>query len=99
VIGFLPVQVVTMIVAQYPANLSLLEAEMRTVIATLASLVVLAAVSVHAAPLPPANATSTELSSVPPIEQVAQGCGWGWHRHHWRDRWGYWHGGRCVANW
>jgi hypothetical protein len=23
----------------------------------------------------------------------------GWHRHHWRGRWGRWHRGRCVRNW
>jgi hypothetical protein len=23
----------------------------------------------------------------------------GWHRGHWRDRWGYWHWGRCYLNW
>src|SRR6516162_493277 len=22
-----------------------------------------------------------------------------WHREHWRDRWGYWHGGEYVPNW
>ena len=34
----------------------------------------------------------------PPIELVAEGCGWGWHRHHWQDRWGNWHWGRCVPD-
>jgi len=29
---------------------------------------------------------------------VRDGCGRGWHRHHWRDQWGYWHGGDCVPD-
>jgi hypothetical protein len=72
---------------------------MRTTIATLAGLTFFAAVSVQAAPLPPAKAIPTELGNAPPIELVRQGCGWGWHRGHWRDRWGYWHWGRCYPNW
>ncbi|HJU16987.1 MAG TPA: hypothetical protein VJ770_11015 [Stellaceae bacterium] len=32
------------------------------------------------------------------LEQVRQGCGLGWHRRMWRDRWGRWHWGRCVPN-
>ena len=46
-----------------------------------------------------AKATPVELGTSPPIELVRQGCGWGGHRVHWRDRWGYWHWGRCVPNW
>jgi hypothetical protein len=23
-----------------------------------------------------------------PIELVSGGCGWGWHRNYWKDRWG-----------
>jgi hypothetical protein len=38
------------------------------------------------------------VGAAPAIELVAQGCGWGRHRHHWRGRWGYWHWGRCVPN-
>jgi hypothetical protein len=72
---------------------------MRITIATLASMMVLAAVSVQAAPLPLAKATLVELGTAPPIELVRQGSGWGGHRGHWRDRWGYWHWGRCVPNW
>jgi hypothetical protein len=72
---------------------------MRITIATLASMMVLAAVSVQAAPLPLAKATLVELGTAPPIELVRQGCGWGGHRSHWRDRWGSWHWGRCVPNW
>lgn len=72
---------------------------MRITIATLAGLVALATVSVQAAPFVPKKALPPELSAGPPIEQVAQGCGSGWHRHHWRDYWGRWHWGRCVPNW
>jgi putative SOS response-associated peptidase YedK len=36
------------------------------------------------------------VGAVAPVELVAQGRGWGWRRHYWRDRWGYWHGGRCL---
>jgi hypothetical protein len=64
---------------------------MRTMIALLAGLVALATVSAQAAPIPPAKANPAELSSAPSIELARQGCGWGWHRGHWRDRWGYWH--------
>jgi len=62
---------------------------MRTMVSTLAGLVALASVSAQAAPLPPAKATPVELGTAPPIELVRQGCGWGGHRFHWRDRWGY----------
>jgi hypothetical protein len=40
-----------------------------------------------------------DLNAAPPVELVREGCGPGWHRHHWRDRWGYWHWGHCVRNW
>jgi hypothetical protein len=72
---------------------------MRATIATLTGLVALTSVSAHATPLPSAKATTGELSSALSIELVRQGCGWGWHRAHWRDRWDYWHWGRCVRNW
>jgi hypothetical protein len=72
---------------------------MRTTIATLAGLMTLAAVSAQAVPLPPAKAIPAERSAAPPIELARQGCGWGWHRTRWMDRWGYWHWGRCVPNW
>jgi hypothetical protein len=71
---------------------------MRTMVPTLAGLLTLAAVSVQAAPFPPAKATPG-LVTAPPIELVRQGCGWGGYRVHWRDRWGYWRWGRCVPNW
>ena len=65
---------------------------MRAVVVAFVSGVALAAVSAHAAPLPP-KPSAIELGAAPPVELVAGGCGWGWHRQHWRDRWGYWHRG------
>ena len=32
-----------------------------------------------------------------PLHLVAGGCGIGFHRQRWRDRYGYWHV-RCVPN-
>ena len=61
---------------------------MRTMIPVLAGLITLAAVSTNAAPLPPGKPPAAELSATPPIEMVRDGCGPGWHRHHWRDYWG-----------
>jgi hypothetical protein len=73
---------------------------MRTILATFAGLVALAAVSAQAAPVPPpAKATGAERGASPAIELVRQGCGWGWHRGRWRGRWGYWHWGGCYQNW
>jgi hypothetical protein len=72
---------------------------MRIIVATLAGLVVVAAVSAQAVPLPPAKAIPAERSAAPQIELARQGCGWGWHRTRWVDLWGYWHWGRCVPNW
>ena len=71
---------------------------MRTMVPMLAGLLTLAAVSVQATPFPPANMAPLELGAEPSIELVRQGCGWGGHRVEWRDRWGYWHWGRCVPN-
>jgi hypothetical protein len=68
---------------------------MRATITTLAGLVALA----RAAPLPPTRSAMAHLNATPPIELAREGCGPGWHRHHWRDRWGYWHWGHCVPNW
>jgi hypothetical protein len=59
---------------------------MRAVIPAFVGEVALISTAVQAAPLPAKIPPAT-----PAIELVAQGCGWGWHRHHWRDRWGYWH--------
>jgi hypothetical protein len=63
-----------------------MEADMRTMVPTVAGLLTLAAISAQAAPLPPAKARPAELGTAPPIELVRQGCGWGGHRVHWRDR-------------
>ena len=71
---------------------------MRIIIATFASLMVLTAVSVQAAPLAPAKASVGDPGIAPPIERVRDGCGHGWHRHHWRDQWGYWHWGDCIPD-
>ena len=73
---------------------------MRAVVATFLGAVALAVVSAQAASMPaPSKVTAAELGAAPPIELVRQGCGWGWHRGGWRDRWGYWHWGRCYPDW
>jgi hypothetical protein len=71
---------------------------MRTIVIAFVCGTALAATSAQAAPVP-AKVPPVERGAMPPIELVAQGCGWGWHRAHWRDRWGYWHWGHCVPNW
>jgi hypothetical protein len=58
---------------------------MRVSVATLVGLMALAATSVQATPIP-VKPTQVSLGPSPLIELVAQGCGWGWHRAHWRDR-------------
>jgi hypothetical protein len=73
-----------------------MEATMRVIVATFTGLVALAAISVQAAPLAPTKITGAELGASPSIELVRQGCGWGWHRGRWRDRW---HWGGCYRNW
>jgi len=70
-----------------------MEAEMRATIPTLAGLVALTTITAQAAPLPPARSAMADLNATPPVELVREGCGPGWHRHHCRDRWGYWHWG------
>ena len=35
--------------------------------------------------------------AAPSIWMVRDGCGAGWHKQGWRDRWGNWHR-RCVPN-
>jgi hypothetical protein len=59
---------------------------------------VIYAASQEWAPLPNGPESKGSLEAAPPIELVAEGCGWGWHRHHWIDRWGHWHWGHCVPN-
>jgi hypothetical protein len=85
-----PVQVVSA-VRHHLGHLSPMEAEMRTTTAILAGLMALSVASVQAAPLAPPRATSAELGSVPPIEPVRDGCGYGYYRTRWQDQWGYWH--------
>jgi len=56
----------------------------------------LAAVPAGATPSQPKAAVP---DGTPPIQQVANGCGAGWHWHPgWRGPEGYWHHGRCVPN-
>jgi hypothetical protein len=55
------------------------------------------ATSAQAAPLAPKPAL-VDLGTAPPVEPIAEGCGWGWHRRHWQDRWGNRHWGRCVSD-
>jgi hypothetical protein len=69
---------------------------MHILIAGCASLLALAAISVQAAPLPPAEAGPNHAAISPPIELVAHGCGYGYRRTQWQDQWGHWHWGRCV---
>jgi hypothetical protein len=68
---------------------------MRAVILAFACGAALAAGLAQAAPLPPKPGV-IEFSAAPTIELVAQDCGHGWHRQHWRDHWGHWHWGHCV---
>jgi hypothetical protein len=78
---------VSIVLAHHSGLLSSMEAEMRTMIATLAGLVALTSVSAQAVPLAPAKAIPVQFGAGPSIELARQGCGWGWHRGHWRDRW------------
>jgi hypothetical protein len=71
---------------------------MRDMTMVFVSGVALAAMSARAAPLAPRPPSQASIDAAPPIELVAEGCGWGWHRHHWIDRWGHWHWGHCVPN-
>ena len=48
---------------------------------------------VRAAPTAPQGIATAD----PAIELVRDGCGPGWHRQGWRDRWGNWRS-RCVPN-
>jgi hypothetical protein len=56
-------------------------------------------VSQEWAPLPNEPASRASADTALPIELVSEGCGPGWHRHQWLDRWGHWHWGHCVPNW
>jgi hypothetical protein len=69
---------------------------MRIIITTCAALLALGAISVEAAPLPPAKAGPPEVTFSPPVELVNHGCGYGQRRTQWQDQWARWHWGRCV---
>jgi hypothetical protein len=69
---------------------------MRAMIVAFVSGVALAAVSAQAAPRP-LDPAAIEFGAAPPVELVDHGCGWGWHRIHWQDHWGYWRW-HCVPN-
>jgi hypothetical protein len=56
---------------------------MRAVILAFVSAAALA-VSAQAA-TPPPKPSAIGLGVAPPVELVRDGCGRGWHRHHWRD--------------
>jgi hypothetical protein len=73
---------------------------MRAAALAFLGLAALGPMSVQGAPIAvPAKPITVELGGAPSIELVRQGCGWGWHRGEWRDRWGYWHWGHCLPNW
>ena len=68
---------------------------MRAVILAVLCGLALAPTPLQAAPVP-TKALPGGLGVAPPVELVRDGCGRGWHRHHWRDHWGHWHWGHCV---
>jgi hypothetical protein len=68
---------------------------MRAVILAFVVGVALAAGSAQAAPFS-SKPRVIKSSPAPSAELVAQDCGHGWHRQHWRDHWGHWHWGHCV---
>jgi hypothetical protein len=70
---------------------------MRAVILAVVCGLALAATPLQAAPVP-TKPLPGELGVGPSLELVRDGCGRGWHRHHWRDQWGYWHWGDCVPD-
>ena len=71
---------------------------MRVLLTVFLASIAFVATSVEAAPIT-AKPGTADIGATLPIEPVAQGCGWDWHRAHWRDRWGYWHWGHCVPYW
>jgi hypothetical protein len=74
-----------------------MEAQMRAILAASVCILMLAAIPSQAAPLAP-KASLPQIGTALAPTLIANGCGPGWHRNRWRDRWGYWHGGRCVPN-
>jgi hypothetical protein len=86
-------------VPPYIASIILLmEDQLRTIIGMFPGLLAFAVVSAQAAPIA-TRPMQPEIAAAPPIKLVRQGCGWGWHRRGWRDRWGYWHRDGCRPNW
>src|SRR5215472_11508485 len=69
---------------------------MRIIIPTCGGLLALCAIPVQAVLLPSAKARPIGMGVSPPVELVAQGCGYGYKRTQWQDEWGRWHWGRCV---
>jgi hypothetical protein len=63
---------------------------MRTVIATLAGVDGARRRICRRGPAPAGEGEPLRIAGAP-FELVRQGCGYGWHRGRWRDRWGYWH--------
>jgi len=55
------------------------------------------AASAHAPPLS-AKPAAIKLGATLPVEPIAGGCEWDWHRRHWQDRWGNWHWGHCASD-
>ncbi|HJU20208.1 MAG TPA: hypothetical protein VJ770_27455 [Stellaceae bacterium] len=69
---------------------------MRLVLAAFTAGLFLAGGSAFAAPQF-SQPNRTELGAAAPLQLVAGGCGIGFHRQGWRDRYGRWHV-RCVPN-
>ncbi|MBV8591940.1 MAG: hypothetical protein JO212_18115 [Acetobacteraceae bacterium] len=93
------VQVETIVFAEPFRAAGLTEAEMRTVVTTLAGLITLVVISARATPPAPTQGTGAEQGVGPPIELDAHGCLYGDRRTRWQDQWGHWHRGRCVPDW
>ena len=74
------------------------KAEMRVIVATLVSLVALAAVSVQAAPSP-SKENWLPLGGALFFDLGDQACGHGLHQSLRRDWRGDWWWGPCVPNW
>src|SRR5262249_15056960 len=73
------------------------EAHMRTMIVAFTFGLALAASAAEAAPLAP-KPTAIGPGAALSLELARDGCGGRWHRHHWRDQWGYWRWGDCVPD-
>jgi hypothetical protein len=71
------------------------EALMRAAIVALVAVFGLMALAAPVRAAPAVQRSTTDTASA--IVLVRDGCGAGWHRQGWRDRWGNWHS-RCVPN-